>query len=300
MGGGHCSQQKGQGNQRAVSALDTQGTTESPPLVWWFLTRVPPEPPDELFLNMHMSGPYLKRSWVVGPEYCLSILKAPWLLLAIIPVENYCTRLTLCKSLSCPHILLMRPSKVKQVLFLSLFLLLRSSMVPPHGADFSLSTLWSISVISCGELPIPPSGHRIGTLSVYGATAIFSCNSGYTLVGSRVRECMANGLWSGSEVRCLGEWSPQTYPAHVSFHKTSWSFLKLDPSLQTVSFYLWHKVLKPNTSSWTSTMTKTLNFLLLGHPKGWEKLQVWWDKVLFINIYTHILIHMYIHRYTCV
>uniref|UniRef100_A0A8C6GG80 Uncharacterized protein n=1 Tax=Mus spicilegus TaxID=10103 RepID=A0A8C6GG80_MUSSI len=58
-------------------------------------------------------------------------------------------------------------------------------------------------IISCGELPTPPSGHRIGTMSVYGATAIFSCNSGYTLVGSRVRECMANGLWSGSEVRCL-------------------------------------------------------------------------------------------------
>uniref|UniRef100_A0A4W2EWQ3 CUB and Sushi multiple domains 2 n=1 Tax=Bos indicus x Bos taurus TaxID=30522 RepID=A0A4W2EWQ3_BOBOX len=58
-------------------------------------------------------------------------------------------------------------------------------------------------IISCGELPVPPNGHRIGTLSVYGATAIFSCNSGYTLVGSRVRECMANGLWSGSEVRCL-------------------------------------------------------------------------------------------------
>ncbi|KAL0604877.1 CUB and sushi domain-containing protein 2 [Plecturocebus cupreus] len=62
-----------------------------------------------------------------------------------------------------------------------------------------------IVVISCGELPIPPNGHRIGTLSVYGATAIFSCNSGYTMVGSRVRECMANGLWSGSEVRCLGK-----------------------------------------------------------------------------------------------
>ncbi|XP_070324524.1 CUB and sushi domain-containing protein 2 isoform X1 [Odocoileus virginianus] len=58
-------------------------------------------------------------------------------------------------------------------------------------------------IISCGELPVPPNGHRIGTLSVYGATAIFSCNSGYTLVGSRVRECLANGLWSGSEVRCL-------------------------------------------------------------------------------------------------
>ncbi|XP_071998418.1 CUB and sushi domain-containing protein 1 isoform X2 [Engystomops pustulosus] len=58
-------------------------------------------------------------------------------------------------------------------------------------------------VISCGELPIPPNGNRIGTLNVYGATTIFTCNSGYTLVGSHVRECLANGLWSGIETRCL-------------------------------------------------------------------------------------------------
>lgn len=80
-----------------------------------------------------------------------------------------------------------------------------AARVPPVHAGFSEYFVISFLVISCGELPIPPSGHRIGTLSVYGATAIFSCNSGYTLVGSRVRECMANGLWSGSEVRCLGE-----------------------------------------------------------------------------------------------
>ncbi|XP_048355110.1 CUB and sushi domain-containing protein 1-like isoform X3 [Sphaerodactylus townsendi] len=69
---------------------------------------------------------------------------------------------------------------------------------------------WSIGepmptcrIISCGEIPVPPNGNKIGTLTVYGATAIFSCNTGYTLVGSRVRECMANGLWSGLEVKCL-------------------------------------------------------------------------------------------------
>jgi len=60
-------------------------------------------------------------------------------------------------------------------------------------------------VISCGDLGTPPNGNKIGTLTVYGATAIFSCNTGYTLVGSRVRECMSNGLWSGAEVQCLGE-----------------------------------------------------------------------------------------------
>ncbi|KAM9317096.1 CUB and sushi domain-containing protein 1 [Gastrophryne carolinensis] len=58
-------------------------------------------------------------------------------------------------------------------------------------------------VISCGNLPTPPNGNRIGTLNVYGATTIFTCNAGYTLVGSHVRECLANGLWSGVETQCL-------------------------------------------------------------------------------------------------
>lgn len=79
------------------------------------------------------------------------------------------------------------------------------SSTRPFSRDWLPEHFLVFVVISCGELPVPPSGHRIGTLSVYGATAIFSCNSGYTLVGSRVRECMANGLWSGSEVRCLGK-----------------------------------------------------------------------------------------------
>ncbi|XP_017819080.4 CUB and sushi domain-containing protein 1 isoform X2 [Callithrix jacchus] len=61
----------------------------------------------------------------------------------------------------------------------------------------------SCRVISCGSLSFPPNGNKIGTLTVYGATAIFTCNTGYTLVGSHVRECLANGLWSGSETRCL-------------------------------------------------------------------------------------------------
>uniref|UniRef100_A0AAX7V257 CUB and Sushi multiple domains 1 n=1 Tax=Astatotilapia calliptera TaxID=8154 RepID=A0AAX7V257_ASTCA len=58
-------------------------------------------------------------------------------------------------------------------------------------------------IISCGELPSPPFGTKLGTLTTFGATAIFMCNHGYTLVGSHVRECGANGLWSGVETRCL-------------------------------------------------------------------------------------------------
>ncbi|XP_047200285.1 CUB and sushi domain-containing protein 3 [Hippoglossus stenolepis] len=58
-------------------------------------------------------------------------------------------------------------------------------------------------VISCGELPPPPSGKKIGTQTTFGATAIFTCDAGFMLVGSAVRECLSSGLWSGTETRCL-------------------------------------------------------------------------------------------------
>ncbi|XP_072548530.1 CUB and sushi domain-containing protein 3 isoform X2 [Salminus brasiliensis] len=58
-------------------------------------------------------------------------------------------------------------------------------------------------IISCGILPTPPNGKKIGTQTTFGATAIFTCDAGYILVGSTVRECLASGLWSGTETRCL-------------------------------------------------------------------------------------------------
>uniref|UniRef100_A0AAY4CTR1 CUB and Sushi multiple domains 3a n=1 Tax=Denticeps clupeoides TaxID=299321 RepID=A0AAY4CTR1_9TELE len=58
-------------------------------------------------------------------------------------------------------------------------------------------------IISCGQLPTPPSGKKIGTQTSFGATAIFTCDAGYMLVGSTVRECLSSGLWSGTETRCL-------------------------------------------------------------------------------------------------
>ncbi|TNN72291.1 CUB and sushi domain-containing protein 3 [Liparis tanakae] len=43
---------------------------------------------------------------------------------------------------------------------------------------------WMAAVISCGELPSPPSGKKIGTQTTFGATAIFTCDAGFMLVGS--------------------------------------------------------------------------------------------------------------------
>ncbi|XP_059839979.1 CUB and sushi domain-containing protein 3 [Hypanus sabinus] len=58
-------------------------------------------------------------------------------------------------------------------------------------------------IISCGELGHPPNGKKIGTQTTFGATAILTCDLGYILVGSIVRECLASGLWSGTETKCL-------------------------------------------------------------------------------------------------
>ncbi|XP_072007404.1 CUB and sushi domain-containing protein 3 isoform X6 [Engystomops pustulosus] len=58
-------------------------------------------------------------------------------------------------------------------------------------------------ITSCGELPVPPNGKKIGTQATFGSTAIFTCDTGYMLVGSVVRECLSSGLWSGTETRCL-------------------------------------------------------------------------------------------------
>ncbi|AWO96936.1 putative CUB and sushi domain-containing protein 3-like [Scophthalmus maximus] len=58
-------------------------------------------------------------------------------------------------------------------------------------------------IISCGNLPTPPNGNKIGIQTTFGASAIFSCNLGSVLTGSTVRECLLSGLWSGMETQCL-------------------------------------------------------------------------------------------------
>lgn len=73
--------------------------------------------------------------------------------------------------------------------------------LPPPPLFFFLY----ITVISCSDLPTPPNGKKIGTQTTFGASAIFSCNPGYVLSGSTVRECLLSGLWSGMETHCLGK-----------------------------------------------------------------------------------------------
>uniref|UniRef100_A0A671WNK8 CUB and Sushi multiple domains 3 n=1 Tax=Sparus aurata TaxID=8175 RepID=A0A671WNK8_SPAAU len=80
---------------------------------------------------------------------------------------------------------------------------LTSAICQPDGTWSNHNKIPRCSVISCGELPSPPNGKKIGTQTTFGATAIFTCDAGFMLVGSVVRECLSSGLWSGTETRCL-------------------------------------------------------------------------------------------------
>ncbi|XP_067355851.1 CUB and sushi domain-containing protein 3 isoform X6 [Channa argus] len=80
---------------------------------------------------------------------------------------------------------------------------LTSAICQPDGTWSNHNKIPRCSVISCGELSSPPNGKKIGTQTTFGATAIFTCDPGFMLVGSAVRECLSSGLWSGTETRCL-------------------------------------------------------------------------------------------------
>ena len=62
-----------------------------------------------------------------------------------------------------------------------------------------------LTVVDCGNLTDPANGqvdHSAGTTN--GQTAVYSCNTGYNLVGESSRTCQAEGDWSGSAPTCQG------------------------------------------------------------------------------------------------
>ncbi|XP_068695180.1 sushi, von Willebrand factor type A, EGF and pentraxin domain-containing protein 1-like isoform X3 [Montipora foliosa] len=58
------------------------------------------------------------------------------------------------------------------------------------------------TVKSCGYPGTPKYGQRAGYLFTYNSTVEYSCDQGYTLVGSRRRVCQANQTWTGTTPQC--------------------------------------------------------------------------------------------------
>ena len=59
----------------------------------------------------------------------------------------------------------------------------------------------------CEYLESPEYGYVKTTGSHAGSLALYKCQEGYELYGSRKRRCLSNGYWSGVKPTCKGECS---------------------------------------------------------------------------------------------
>ncbi|CAH1248695.1 CSMD3 [Branchiostoma lanceolatum] len=74
------------------------------------------------------------------------------------------------------------------------------------------------SEVVCSDLPPPPHGSATGG-HTYQEIKTFSCDAGYRLEGSAIRECTASGTWTGSDTVCNRiQCSQLNPPTHGSVH----------------------------------------------------------------------------------
>ena len=59
--------------------------------------------------------------------------------------------------------------------------------------------------IDCGCLENPKDGTVELTGTTYNSEAVYSCNTGYRMIGNRMRTCSESGVWSGALPMCTGE-----------------------------------------------------------------------------------------------
>ena len=112
-----------------------------------------------------------------------------------------------------------------------------------------ISYLFSLSVAggtTCTRLSSPPGGAVTFSSSSLssGTIATYSCDSGYSLVGSSSRICLSSGSWNGSQPYCQRQgvwhviccWFPYTLLAHDSDVKHT--FFVCSGGLQIYRIYI--------------------------------------------------------------
>ena len=57
----------------------------------------------------------------------------------------------------------------------------------------------------CGTLKTPSNGSFVGNLTTYPQKVQFICDEGFNLRGSKIRQCLSTGNWSGNESFCKGK-----------------------------------------------------------------------------------------------
>ena len=66
----------------------------------------------------------------------------------------------------------------------------------------SMTPCHFLSAMECGNLNPPLDGPGFFQSSLVQATATYSCNVGFELVGEATRICLASGQWSDDEPQC--------------------------------------------------------------------------------------------------
>lgn len=59
-----------------------------------------------------------------------------------------------------------------------------------------------LAAVSCSGLSAPANGQVLLSGTTFGSVATYTCNNGYSLVGSSTRSCQSNGQWSGDAPSC--------------------------------------------------------------------------------------------------
>ena len=62
--------------------------------------------------------------------------------------------------------------------------------------------LYFLLVVDCFNLTAPSNGQVSLTTTTFGSVVMYTCKEGYLVMGSAMRECLANGSWSQQEPVC--------------------------------------------------------------------------------------------------
>ena len=62
-----------------------------------------------------------------------------------------------------------------------------------------------LKIVDCRPLTNPENGQADTSAgTTFGSTAMYTCNTGYTLIGSQTRTCESDGMWSPASPECQG------------------------------------------------------------------------------------------------
>ncbi|XP_078691727.1 uncharacterized protein LOC144922043 [Branchiostoma floridae x Branchiostoma belcheri] len=97
---------------------------------------------------------------------------------------------------------------------------LRYKATDPSGNTMECVINVEVQGVSCVPPSSPPNGVllRLSCGNQLGSAAVYNCHEGYSIVGSSVRECQADGRWSGEQTRCeVKTCPPLRLPDHGEF-----------------------------------------------------------------------------------